>query len=338
MTPLVEALYRRSWHLVAHRSEVAEPGSWLRLDWAFGDLVIFNDEGEIGAFDNVCPHRGARFFVGDHGCGPMLCPYHGWRYGRGTLRPALAAAFDPEVLARQSIGRHATAWCGDFLFVGLEPETSLEAQLGDAAASVEQVSRLIGARRDFHAPPFACDWRVAVENALETYHVGMIHGETLATLGMTEARLAFDGPNMTWEGEVRDKRALKGLTTLGRYFDAAEAYQGYWTIYLFPFAMISSTFGYSYALQTYFPAREAGRTHFATRFFDGRVKPGAERAVDAFLDSSAAMNRRIFEEDRQICERVSPAYDLERPDRAFARSEARLAHLHERLGRLRDAL
>ncbi|PXA90777.1 Rieske (2Fe-2S) protein [Caulobacter sp. D4A] len=338
MTPQVDALYRCYWHLVAHRSEVAEPGAWLRLDWAFGDLLVFNDDGEIGAFDNVCPHRGARFFVGDHGVGPMLCPYHGWRYGGGALKPALAKSFDPEVLAAQTIGRYRTAWCGDFLFVGVEPEQDLADQLGGAAVQLETVSRLITRRRDFHALPFECDWRVAVENALETYHVNLIHGETLASLAMVEKSLVVDGPNLTWEGEVTDKRTLRGLSALGRYFDAAEAYQGYWTIHVFPFAMISSTFGYSYAVQTYFPARDARRTHFCTRLLDGRVRPGAERAVEAFLDSSAEMNRRIFEEDRQICERVSPAYDLEKPQRAFARSEERLRLLHERLSAMKNPL
>ena len=46
------------------------------------------------------------------------------------------------------------------------------------------------------------------------------------------------------------------------------------------------------------------------------------------------MNRRIFDEDRAICERVSPAYDLDKPVRAFARSEERLRLLHERLTNL----
>ena len=47
MNLLDQTLLNDFWHLVAHRSELAETGAFLRLDWAPGDLVLHNDEGEI---------------------------------------------------------------------------------------------------------------------------------------------------------------------------------------------------------------------------------------------------------------------------------------------------
>ena len=67
MAVQIETLIRDYWHLVAHRSELANPGDFVRLDWAAGELVLHNDEGEIVAFDNLCPHRGGRFFTEDRG-------------------------------------------------------------------------------------------------------------------------------------------------------------------------------------------------------------------------------------------------------------------------------
>jgi phenylpropionate dioxygenase-like ring-hydroxylating dioxygenase large terminal subunit len=335
MGPLETRLHTDFWHLVAHRAELPAPGAWLRLDWGLGELVLFNDEGDILATDNICPHRGARFFLGDAGEGRMTCAYHGWSYRGGCLRVAQRAAFDPADLAGLDIRRYRLAWCGDFLFVGVAPVESLEDQLGASFAALDEVSRRITARRDFNAFTFECDWRVAVENALEIYHVAPIHGDTLGSLGLSEARVDYDGRNMTWYGHVGDTRAAKGLSVMKRFFDIGEPYPGYWTIHVFPFAMVSSTFGYSYALQTYFPSREANRAHFCSRLLTSRAKPGAEAVVDGFFESTAMMNRRIFEEDHAICRRVSPDYDMTKPGRVFAKSEERVRRLHAMLAELR---
>ena len=58
------------------------------------------------------------------------------------------------------------------------------------------------------------------------------------------------------------------------------------------------------------------------------MKPGYEAAVAAFLESSARVNRQIFDEDHAICARVSPHYDLTSPDRVFSPTEDRVARLH----------
>lgn len=328
MSPLDATLLNGFWHLVAHRSELAEPGAFLRLDWAPGDLVLHNDEGQIVAFDNVCPHRGGRFFVEDHGVGRAVCPYHGWSYRGGQVRVPLAKTFPPGALDKVALRRFQTAWCGDFLFVGIAPAQTLEGQLAGAFAPLARVSGHIAGRRDFNAFAFQADWRVAVENALETDHVNAVHPHTLAQLGLKEEATVHDGLNVTYKGHVTDSRTLRGLKTLSRFFDVDGAYPGYWTIYVFPFAMVSSTFGYSYSLQTFLPSATPRRSHFCSRLLASKIKPGYEAAVAAFLDSSARVNRQIFDEDHAICARVSPHYDLTSADRVFAPGEARVARLH----------
>ena len=332
--PLERRLVSDFWHLVAHRAELAEPGAWLRLDWPDGDLALFNDEGEIIAFDNVCPHRGARYFVGDHGVGRVVCPYHGWAYRAGQLRVAQRSNFDESELAGVGLRRFQTAWCGDFLFVGVTPVASLEDQLSDSFADLEAASRRIAARHDFNAFTFQANWRVGVENALEAYHVNPIHPETLGLLGLVDDRIDYQARNIGWSARIGAHRTAKSLAVMKRFFEGADAYEGYWSLYVFPFAMVSSTFGYSYALQTYFPSRDTSRSHFCSRLLTARVKEGAQGAVAAFFDSSARINRQIFDEDHAICARVSPVYDMTRTDRVFARSEERVRRLHEMLSAL----
>ena len=330
----VRRLIEGCWHLVAHRSELAKPRDFLRLTWAAGEIVAYNDHGRIIAFDNVCPHRGTRFFTDDAGNAPARCPYHGWTYRAGDLR--IPPHQQPQGCARPpALNAFETAWCGDFLFVSPAPAQSLEGQLGDLFGRVADISADIDGRGDFNAYPFECDWRVAVENALEADHVDLIHPDTLGTLKLAPGRFEFAAMNSTWLTEVTDARTVKGLEAVGRYFDVAHAHRGYTNLFLFPFAMLSSTYGYSYSLQLFLPGRTPGLTHFSSRLLGGRTKVAADHPVVASLFSSTAdLNRRIFDEDHQICRRISPAYDMAAADRLFGAAEERLRHFQTTLASL----
>jgi phenylpropionate dioxygenase-like ring-hydroxylating dioxygenase large terminal subunit len=331
---LAAKLTRDYWHLVAHRSELAAPGDYVRLDWPLGELVLFNDNGDIVAFDNLCPHRGARYFVEDVGNGRIACPYHGWSFRDGTLRIPLRQTFDAEEIATARLNTYQTAWCGDFLFAGAAPVQDLTGQLGATGPTLETVSRQITARRDFNAFEWRSKWRVAVENALEGYHVNAIHPQTLAPLGLVDDETTFDGGGSTYTARIGDDRTRKGLDRMARFFDIDHAYDGYWTVHVFPFAMLSSTYGYSYSLQTFFPAPTADRTWFTSRLLTAKVRPGSESVLDGFFESTARVNRQVFEEDHAICSRVSPLFDMGKTGRFFAASELRVRRLHQMLAAL----
>lgn len=84
-----EALFKRSWQLVCHVSNIAQPGDYFTFEFC-GELVVAlrGRDGAIRAFHNVCRHRGARILDGPQGnCGGRItCPYHAWTY---TLDGAL---------------------------------------------------------------------------------------------------------------------------------------------------------------------------------------------------------------------------------------------------------
>jgi phenylpropionate dioxygenase-like ring-hydroxylating dioxygenase large terminal subunit len=331
---LADKLIRDYWHLVAHRCELAQPGDYVRLDWPLGELVLFNDNDTVIAFDNLCPHRGARYFTEASGNGRIACPYHGWGFRDGELRIARRDMFDPAEIAGARLNAYQTAWCGDFLFAGLAPVQGLSDQLGSMAATLQAVSRQIAARRDFNAFAWQSDWRVAVENALEGYHVSAIHPETLGPMGLTDIDTVFENGSSTYTAHIGDERTRKGLERMKRFFEIDYAFDDYWTVHIFPFAMLSSTYGYSYSMQTFFPAAEAGRSWFTSRLLTARTKPGAAAVLDGFFESTAAMNRRVFEEDHAICARVSPLYDMAKPGRFFASSELRVRQMHRYLAAL----
>ncbi|MEY4270013.1 MAG: hypothetical protein RLZZ58_1229, partial [Pseudomonadota bacterium] len=92
----VERIFRPSWQIVCHVSDLAQSGDWHSLDYVGESVVVVRGEDrEIRAFANVCRHRGSRLVDGDSGCAKKLvCPYHAWTYaldGRLTGVPDAAS-------------------------------------------------------------------------------------------------------------------------------------------------------------------------------------------------------------------------------------------------------
>ncbi|SFC06845.1 aromatic ring-hydroxylating oxygenase subunit alpha [Massilia yuzhufengensis] len=324
-------LFRDHWHLACHRNELPTPGDYLRMRTPLGDLVVFNDSGELVAFDNLCPHRGARMFDGEAGNGPATCRYHGWSYQKGRVIVPLVEDFAGCDTSSARLNTYRLDWCGDFLFVGLAPRQGLYQQLGEAAALLENIGFNIAGRIDLNAGSFHCYWPVAVENALEPYHIAMVHPDTLGTLALQAGANHYLGSNSVWYAPLGNERVNKQLHGLRRHFAIDYGYDGYMSIYLFPFTMISSTFGYSYSLQHFFPAAGgAEETHFSSRLLGAHLaNERSAQLLAPLFASTAGINRKVFEEDHEVCRRVPKSSWSPAPLAYPAASEAKIAHFRQ---------
>ncbi len=320
-------LWSEHWHLLAHRTELAEARDYVRFDIAGREVVLYNDGTSIVAFDNRCPHRGARIFDDDFGRERFLCRYHGWSYANGRVFVADKVSLAHCSQQDLKLNTLEIEWIGDFAFVAATPRRSLTEQLSGIAGLVEAISYGISQRWDLNRYVYEADWRIAVENALEPYHVGSIHPNTLNTLKLTSGDNSYFGQNSVWSASIGDERMARRLASLGRLFDLPHQFCGYQSLYLFPFTMISSTYGYSQSIQHFLPATGRQRTYFTSRLFTGRlaekVKP---EVIDSFMTSAAAMNREVFEEDHQICKRVALDTWSPEPPRFWSLSEEKLLH------------
>lgn len=298
-------LWDENWHLFCHRSEVAESSQYLRLE-VFGDeAVAFNDGNQVVAFDNRCPHRGTRIYDGHSGKRRWVCPYHGWSFAKGRFFIPQKETFGSCDPTKAELNRYEMAWVGDFLFVAKAPRQSVQEQLLNLHDVVAAISRSIGHRRDLNAYNYQCDWKIAVENALDQYHVALVHQDTLNRLRLEPAVDTYVGRNNISRAALGDERTIKKLKSLGRLFDIEHKPDGYVAIYLFPFTFLTSTFGYSYSLQQFYPGAKAGRTAFTSRFYAGRLSTRTGPGImDGFFASSIALNHEVFAEDAAICARI----------------------------------
>jgi carnitine monooxygenase subunit len=120
------AIFRKSWQVVCHVSDVPRPGDFHSLDFLGESLVVLRgDDNGLRAFHNVCRHRAARLLDGSKGhCGRRItCPYHAWTY---ALDGRLVAVPDRQAFPTLDMARHGLApldlevFMG-FVFVRLEP-------------------------------------------------------------------------------------------------------------------------------------------------------------------------------------------------------------------------
>jgi phenylpropionate dioxygenase-like ring-hydroxylating dioxygenase large terminal subunit len=330
VSDLSYALWEGYWHLAGHLSELARPRDFVRLSVGTADIVLFNDGNEIVAFDNLCPHRGTRIFDESHGNKPFVCRYHGWSYSKGKIYAGNKDQFSHCDLDQAKLGTLSLERVGDFLFVAVAPKQSVKSQLGELFDIVTAIAQSISNRHDFDSYQYDCYWPIAVENALEPYHVPLIHANSLDQLDLAEGVTHKHDANSIWLTEVGNKSTSRRLEKLSKMFDMKYKHPGYMNIYLFPFSMISSTFGISYSVQNFLPDFVGDKSNFASRLYTSKTLPKLKPHIfQEFFDSTAAINRQIFKEDSEICARVPKiSWSIEDP-KFYAKSEERIVFFRE---------
>lgn len=315
------------WHLLCHRSELPHEGDYVRFDWQGEEVVVHHDSGQFVAFDNLCRHRGARLFIENHGNSPASCPYHGWTYRAGALAAGAPATV---VACNVRLRQLQVEWCADFMFVSAAPATTLDKQLAATMPLLENISFQLAGRHDFNRYEYDCSWQVAIENALEPEHIGFVHRESLGKLCLEEGVNEFHGVNSVWSAPLGNIGLARKLKTARRFFEVDEAFDGYQSIYLFPFTMLSSTFGLSWSLQNFFPAATVGQAHFTSRLYGTALKASAPTTIaDVIFESSSRMNRQVFDEDNSICANVAVNAWSSEPLEYALPSESKLNHFRE---------
>lgn len=66
-------------HFVTHLSEIPA-GAGRAVEVNGGEIAVFNDNGELRAINNSCPHRGAPLHEGMLSGGKVYCPGHGFDF------------------------------------------------------------------------------------------------------------------------------------------------------------------------------------------------------------------------------------------------------------------
>jgi choline monooxygenase len=174
-------LFQPAWHPLAVKSDLAKPGDFLTLDLLETPILIRNFDGELRAFLNVCPHRHSRLTNKAKGNTEKLrCQYHGWEFNKdgGTGKIPDAKAFRPWDRENSCLTRFRVNTCGELVFVNFQ-ETG--PSLREWLDPVWEPWQSFGGAYRFAGmweKEFPCNWKIVLENSLESYHIPQVHPTT----------------------------------------------------------------------------------------------------------------------------------------------------------------
>jgi len=173
-------VFGRSWQLVAHQGQLAEPGDHVVEDVAGTPVLLLRGrDGALRAFVNVCRHRaGPLAHCSGKGLHALRCRYHGWLYsqeGQLVAAPEMQDAADFRVEDVRLPQLRLAQWQG-LVFVTLADDTpEFDSVYGGIAERIAPIdlATMRHTRRD--AYEVRCNWKVYVDNFLEGYHLPIVH-------------------------------------------------------------------------------------------------------------------------------------------------------------------
>ncbi|MGW6659650.1 aromatic ring-hydroxylating oxygenase subunit alpha [Rhodococcus sp. NPDC055024] len=192
----MERIFRKSWLLLGHESEISEPNDFITT-WMGADPVIVTRtaDGAIHAMLNMCRHRGGAVCRTDRGTAQAFtCPYHAWTYKNdGSLArvPALDVGYHDRLDLTQwglvSVARIDT-YKGLIFATWNEDSEPLDEFLGDMRWYLDCIldrvdggTELVVGSRRWVIP---CNWKHAAENFVgDAYHGAPTHGSVMGLDG-----------------------------------------------------------------------------------------------------------------------------------------------------------
>lgn len=187
-----DEIISRSWAAIGYASELPEPGFATPLElMGIPILIVRNKAGDLNVFHNVCSHRGMKLVRDETRLRTVIrCPYHSWSYdldGRLMSTP-LVGGIGKNSCAGLDKDEHGlkpvpfAVWM-DIIFVNLSGSAGpfqefigpLESRWSAflTMRNREQIRPAVtGSTLELDV---ACNWKLAVENYCEAYHLPWVH-------------------------------------------------------------------------------------------------------------------------------------------------------------------
>ncbi|SMX44761.1 aromatic ring-hydroxylating oxygenase subunit alpha [Maliponia aquimaris] len=182
-----QALMFGQWAGLAVAADVPEPGDASPVDFLGMPLLLIRGrDGAVRVFQNICRHRGMILVEAPRKIeGAIRCPYHSWCYGSDGRLVSTPHVGGPGHNTHEAIDRAALGlievrshvW-RDVVWINVS---------GDAPAFEEAMAPALARWADFERPLYhggadsritlavASNWKLAVENYCESYHLPWVH-------------------------------------------------------------------------------------------------------------------------------------------------------------------
>lgn len=188
----IERIWKKTWQWACRLEQIPEVGDTFIYDICDQSILVVRvAPDEVKAYHNVCLHRGRRLRDFNGQVSELRCPYHGfcWKLD-GTLKSVPASWDFPHVEADKFGLKEVRVdvWSG-FVFINMDPDS---APLRDALGVVpEHFERWDLENRYIVADVtkvLRCNWKLAQEAFLDSFHVVATHPQLLGGLNGTTSQ------------------------------------------------------------------------------------------------------------------------------------------------------
>lgn len=308
-------LFARAWIFAGMTDDLSVADDYFLTSIADREVVVRNCQGTLRAFVNVCSHRQSRIHVQSRGNSRMVCPYHGWAYDDDGVPIGIPQAENfPEVCANRqlfALQQLELECVGKFIFVRLQHGgAALQDFLGDAWAFLSVLSAGLDRRLDDLETVFDANWKIVVENAVESYHVPVVHSGTFSSSSQFSTRdedvsdQQFDVAGHSQRVALADpdwlRRWKSFAQSLGRWpFE----FDRYTHQSVFPNFTVTSSMGYVLHVQRFVPDG-VGKTRLNSRIYSVHCEGLSEEGsgvMQTIHEEAIKFVRRVIDEDRRAC-------------------------------------
>ena len=307
-----ERLFRRGWSCLGFAHEVPDPGDVKPVDHLGAPLLMARDrEGTLRVFQNVCRHRGMILVDAPRNVGGVLrCPYHSWCYSLDGRLRATPHVGGPGLNAHPAVSRETTGLIevpsGEFLgcvFVAGGPEAGtfedFVAPLRARWAEFADRPLFFGGADSTFSLELAANWKLAVENYCESYHLPWVHPGLNAYSRLEDhypiEAEGFAGQGTTVYAPQPDReRRFPDFPGLSGAWDRAAEY-----VALFPNVLLGVHRDHVFAIRLEPLGQTRLREHVAILYADAAATDAAFADLRA---RNAALWREVFEEDVGVVE------------------------------------
>lgn len=276
--------------------------------------------GQANTFDNVCLHRANLIDPLGQGNRPFRCGYHGWQYDScGTLeRTPLATE---GCVSRRQLQSYPTVSSKGLVFAAIEGE--LAADFG--AVALDKAGFDIG--EIFHRDVLAHDanWKMLVENVLESYHLSFVHQTSFVPTGITStspSRIDYIGSDSCFRIASKHEDGAKARLIPGATSDYLHAF-------IFPNLFISITGGLV-GFISHFKPSAPGQTLLEWSLFETPLLRSQKTPVRNYIKKNAVeFTNKVLNEDLVVLNNSQVGIRHARGAHQLQEIEGRIAHFHQ---------
>lgn len=343
-------IFRRLPLMVAPSCEIPEPGDYKAMDICGVPLLLTRQkDGTVGAFLNMCTHRGNPVAAGSGNASRFTCGYHGWTFKNdgaliGVASPQDFGAIDK---AAHCLTRFPVYESAGLIWATLDPNSKLD--IADYLCGYDELLKAfefegwhLFSQRTLSGP----NWKTAYDGYLDFYHLPVLHANTFGSDFYNRANYFAFGPHQRLSTPSRYAIKVSGEDDMKMDLAAMNddeipqevLVQGVWTI--FPHISIASFYGGGLRgamISQLFPGDTVGES-YTTQFYVMEHEPTDEVAIKAAHDQFDFLEIVVRDEDYKTGKRQHQALQSGlMKDVLFGRNERGGQVFHQWVDRLTKA-